>query len=144
VISASRAPRSSEASIGYVPEELPKVWYDGLAETYESFLDEHSQYYLPAADALRRLLGRGPGSCADIGCGTGHFVAVAHELGWTVTGVELSLDQIDRAKAKHHGVELVHADAVALPFEDQSFDAAYSTFTHTDFDDFPQAMAGRG
>jgi SAM-dependent methyltransferase len=30
----------------------------------------------------------------------------------------------------------VHGDATALPFADASFDAAISTFTHTDFDDF--------
>ena len=31
-------------------------------------------------------------------------------------------------------------DATALPFDDGSFDAAVSIFTHTDFDDFPAAV----
>lgn len=37
--------------------------------------------------------------------------------------------------------EIDPADATALPFPDESFDAAFSTFTHTDFDDFSAAAA---
>jgi SAM-dependent methyltransferase len=39
-----------------------------------------------------------------------------------------------RAEAK--GVRVVRSDATALPFEDATFDAAVSVFTHTDVDDF--------
>lgn len=34
----------------------------------------------------------------------------------------------------------MQADATQLPFPDGSFDAAFSTFTHTDFDDFRGAL----
>jgi hypothetical protein len=37
--------------------------------------------------ALRRLLGRGSGTCLDIGCGTGVQAATVRELGWTPVGV---------------------------------------------------------
>jgi SAM-dependent methyltransferase len=39
-----------------------------------------------------------------------------------------------RARAK--GVRAVRSEATALPFDDASFDAAVSIFTHTDVDDF--------
>jgi len=51
-----------------------------------------------------------------------------------VTGVDLSEDMLRRARGK--GVRAVRADVTTLPFEDASFDAAVSIFTHTDMDDF--------
>jgi len=114
--------------------------YDGLADAYVAFLAEHPAYYELAADALRRLLGRGAGRCLDVGCGGGQFFDVPLDLGWTVVGVDESEDQLRVAREGHPGVEVARADAGALPFADDSFDAAYATFTHTDFDDFAGAM----
>jgi SAM-dependent methyltransferase len=115
--------------------------YDGLADEYDAFVDSTSPYYLVAADALRRLLGSGTGRCLDVGCGGGHFLRAPLELGWQVIGVDVSEDQLRVARDRHPDVELVRADATALPFADDSFDAAFSTFTHTDFDDFAAALA---
>jgi SAM-dependent methyltransferase len=113
--------------------------YDGLAEEYAAFMDVDSPYHRVAVDALRRLLGRGAGRCLDVGCGGGHFIPVVLELGWDVVGADVSADQLRVARERLPGIELVEADAGALPFEDESFDAAYSTFTHTDLDDFAAA-----
>jgi SAM-dependent methyltransferase len=138
VISAPRgAPRYAEATIA----AMGTARYDGLADAYDAFVDVHAPYYSVAADALRRRLLTGPGRCLDLGCGGGHFTAVAVELGWTVVGVDGSADQLRVARRRLPDVELVCADAADLPFDDDSFDAAYSTFTHTDFDDFAAAIA---
>src|SRR5215218_10011085 len=131
------APRCGEASIGRVSS----AQYDGLADAYDAFVDTGSGYYGIAADALRRLLGRGGGRCLDVGCGGGHFLDVTLKLGWSIVGIDASLDQLRVARARHPRVELVHADATALPFPAGSLDAAYSAFTHTDFDDFAGALA---
>lgn len=120
---------------------MDEARYDGLAAEYDAFMDTESAYYLVAAGALGRLLGAGKSRCLDVGCGGGHFIEVAEGLGWAVTGIELSADQLEHARARHPGLELVHGDATALPFSDASFDAAYSTFTHTDLDDFAGAVA---
>jgi SAM-dependent methyltransferase len=119
---------------------MAKARYDGLADAYDAFVDVHAPYYATAADALRRLLGGGSGRCLDVGCGGGHFATVALELGWTVVGVDASQDQLRVARRRVAGLELVQADAAALPFADESFDAAYSTFTDSDLDDFAGAM----
>jgi SAM-dependent methyltransferase len=115
--------------------------YDGLAKAYDAFVDVDSPFNRVCAEALRRLLGPGDGRCLDVGCGGGHRLTSAIELGWTVVGVDASADQLRVARERLPDVELVHADATALPFADESFDAAFSTFTHTDFDDFAAAMA---
>jgi SAM-dependent methyltransferase len=128
------APRSGESSIGHVSGVAR---YDGLAEWY----DEHLQgFTLRWTDALRDLLGPGPGRCLDLGCGTGLHFATLAELGWTTTGIDLSADQLRLAAARDDAVEVVQGDASSLPFADATFDAVASIFTHTDIDDYPGAV----
>ncbi len=84
------------------------------------------------------LLGDGPGRLLDVGCGGGaHAVELAAHA-WSVTGVDVSAAQLELARAR--GVDVVEADAAELPFDDASFDAAVSMFTHTDVDDFGAVM----
>jgi SAM-dependent methyltransferase len=111
--------------------------YDGIAEWYDSDLigDHHD----PGREAAARLLGRGTGRLLDVGCGTGAHASVLGALGWELTGVDISEDMLRIARAR--GLDVVQADAAQLPFDDQSFDAAVSLWTHTDVDDF-QATAG--
>jgi SAM-dependent methyltransferase len=110
--------------------------YDGLAEWYEEFRpalgDEEIQAFV-------RLLGPGKGRCLDLGCGTGLPTAAAAELGWSVVGVDVSNDLLEVARTR--GVDVLEARADALPFDDASFDAAISVWTHTDIDDFGAALA---
>jgi ubiquinone/menaquinone biosynthesis C-methylase UbiE len=112
------------------------VRYDGLADWYD-------QEFQPAAlegdawQVVARLLGEGSGALLDLGCGTGAYAGGLAELGWEVTGVDVSEDMLRRARER--GATVVQADATDLPFDDGSFDAAVSIFTHSDFDDFPAA-----
>lgn len=109
--------------------------YDGIAQWYEEFrpalaVDEEA--------ALRRLLGSGGGRCLDVGCGTGVSTVTVAELGWSAVGVDLSEDMLRSARSR--GVDAVQGTATALPFEDASFDAAVSVWTHVDLDDFAGAL----
>jgi ubiquinone/menaquinone biosynthesis C-methylase UbiE len=116
---------------------MGKARYDGVAEWYDAEFAT-TELGLSARRVVLRLLGDGPGRLLDVGCGGGaHAVAFA-ERGWTVTGIDVSPVQLELARARR--VEVLEADATALPFEDASFDAAVSIFTHTDVDDFPAVM----
>jgi SAM-dependent methyltransferase len=110
--------------------------YDGLAAWYEEFRPAPNEQEV---DALERLLGPGSGRCLDLGCGTGIGTASVAELGWAVVGVDVSADLLDRARSR--GLDVVQAPAEDLPFEDASFDAAVSFWTHTDIDEFAAAVA---
>jgi SAM-dependent methyltransferase len=109
--------------------------YDGVVDWYQEFRPALSEV---EADVLERYLGRGAGRCLDLGCGTGVAIPELTRLGWTVVGVDVSERMLERAQA--HGAELVHAPADALPFDDDSFDAVVSIWTHTDVDDFPAVI----
>jgi arsenite methyltransferase len=80
---------------------------------------------------VREALGAAPGErILDVGCGPGFYCAeLAAEVGpsGSVVGVDSSpamLELAARRCAGHAGVELRTADAVSLPVDDASFDAA--------------------
>ncbi len=59
----------------------------------------------------------------DIGTGTGRFAQYFNDAGFTVIGVDVSLQMMHQAREKEVR-DLVRADAHHLPFRDQSFDAS--------------------
>ena len=111
--------------------------YDGLAEWYDAEFAQADSGRAARSIALR-LLGEGLGRLLDLGCGGGAHAVSFRDAGWDVTGVDLSEDQLRLARER--GLDVVRADAATLPFDDASFDAAVSIFTHTDFDDFAGAV----
>jgi SAM-dependent methyltransferase len=111
--------------------------YDGIADWYDAEF-QPAPLESEKWQVLVRLLGDGNGPLLDVGCGTGAYTAGLAERGWDVTGVDLSADMLRRARER--GVDAIRVDATALPFEDASFAAAVSLFTHTDLDDFPAAL----
>jgi SAM-dependent methyltransferase len=114
--------------------------YDGVADWYDDVFLGAEPERSAASEALARALGRGSGRCLDVGCGTGVFLARLAELGWEPVGLDESAAMLERARRRGPGIELVQADATAIPFPDGSFDAAVSMWTHTDIDDFPACV----
>jgi len=114
--------------------------YDSVADWYdEEFLGAEAESSL-AVRTLARLLGPGRGRCLDVGCGTGIFLPKLGALGWEPVGLDESAGMLRRARERALDTELVQADATAMPFDDGSFDAAVSMWTHTDLDDFPASL----
>jgi SAM-dependent methyltransferase len=111
--------------------------YDGIAEWYDR--DFLGSTHDPGRAAAARLLGHGSGRLLDVGCGTGAQYPALRELGWSVVGVDISADMLRLARER--GLEVVQADARALPFEDGSFDASVSLWTHTDAEEFGKVVA---
>ena len=124
-----RAPRYAEASITLVS----RARYDGVAEWYDRAFATGELAAEPR-DAALRLLGVPSGRLLDVGCGTGAHTAAFAKQGWQVLGIDLSQDQLRLARER--GLEVMQSDAAELPFDDKSFDAVVSMWTHTDVDDF--------
>jgi SAM-dependent methyltransferase len=130
-----RAEALRAAAADYYHRPMPR--YDDIAEWYDAEMAT-SHLGLSGRRIALRLLGPGPGRLLDVGCGGGsHMLAFAAE-GWSPTGVDSSSAQL--ALARQRGCEVVPGRAEELPFDDQSFDASVSMYTHTDVDDFPTAL----
>jgi demethylmenaquinone methyltransferase / 2-methoxy-6-polyprenyl-1,4-benzoquinol methylase len=95
----------------------------------------------PVYDAMNRVMTAGldlrwrrlaaaevvqPGNhVLDAACGTGDLAVADHRAGAaSVTGLDFSPRMLARARRKAPGLEWVEGDLLALPFPDNSFDAA--------------------
>lgn len=60
----------------------------------------------------------------DACCGTGDLALAAERAGGKVTGLDFAERMLERARRKSSSVTWVRGDLLALPFADQTFDAA--------------------
>ncbi|MGW1980415.1 SAM-dependent methyltransferase [Streptomyces sp. NPDC001889] len=114
--------------------------------------DSDGSSFLEATDRLTDLVAErvaaGPGRrLLDVGCGTGRpALRLAAESGARVTGVSISHREIGlaRARAERSGlgdrVAFRFADAMALPFDDESFDTAWAIESLTHMSDRAEAL----
>jgi demethylmenaquinone methyltransferase/2-methoxy-6-polyprenyl-1,4-benzoquinol methylase len=105
-------------------------------EAVRSMFDRIAPLYDPMNRAMTAGLDRGwrraaaaavvrPGDrVLDACCGTGELALADAAAGGVVTGVDFSEPMLERARRKSSAIEWVRGDALALPFEAGSFDAA--------------------
>ena len=76
----------------------------------------------------------------DACCGTGDLAIAARARGADVVGVDFSEAMLEHARAKSSEIEWVHGDALALPFDDASFDAVTVGFGVRNVDDLDAGL----
>ncbi|WP_437310872.1 SAM-dependent methyltransferase [Sorangium sp. So ce388] len=116
---------------------LEIAWGDGIHVGY--WPDPSDDGPLEAAqerltDWMIEAIGVGPGQrVLDVGCGVGHpAIRLAKATGCDVVGITVSQAQVELAtrRAASEGLEgrvsFVRADAMEIPFEEGSFDAAWA------------------
>ena len=92
--------------------------------------------------ATRAALALQPGErCLDIAAGTGVSTEELARSGALVVGADLSLGMLTVGKAVRPAVDLLAADALALPFLDGRFDAATISFGLRNFVDPAAGLA---
>src|SRR5438034_604856 len=102
---------------------MDRARYDDVAKWYDDTYAT-SELGLAGRRMVLQLLGDGPGRLLDVGCGGGSHMLAFAEHGWTVTGVDVSGEQL--ALARERGCDVVAARAEDLPFDDELFDAVVS------------------
>lgn len=102
-------------------------WGDGHYETTALALSQAAEIAVDALSVQDRI------SVLDAGCGTGNASIAAARRGARVIGVDPAtrLVQVARERARQADVdaEFVIGDAMALPFEDQSFERVVAVFS---------------
>lgn len=105
----------------------PQSWND-VAQGYGTFLRDHLARY--AADALA-IANLGPADdVLDVATGPGTLALQAAETA-SVVALDFSAGMLQALQANvkpHHRLRTVEGDGQALPFESDSFDAAFSMF----------------
>jgi 2-polyprenyl-3-methyl-5-hydroxy-6-metoxy-1,4-benzoquinol methylase len=107
-----------------------KQWYESLFENYARKYDEEAYVHgtVGECDFIEQEIKRNKSlKIIDIGCGTGRHAIELTKRGYNVTGVDLSENQIKRAREKAQEAEVTidfqTQDARNLPF-DGEFDLA--------------------
>jgi demethylmenaquinone methyltransferase/2-methoxy-6-polyprenyl-1,4-benzoquinol methylase len=77
----------------------------------------------------------------DACCGTGDLAVAAEREGGVVTGLDFSPGMLERARRKSNTVTWVEGDLLALPFDDDAFDAATVGFGVRNVADLEAALA---
>jgi demethylmenaquinone methyltransferase/2-methoxy-6-polyprenyl-1,4-benzoquinol methylase len=84
----------------------------------------------------------GPGARAlDVATGTGDLAVALRVAGAEVVGCDFSEEMLDRARRKEPAARFEWADALALPYDDDSFDAATVGFGARNFSDLPKGLS---
>jgi SAM-dependent methyltransferase len=92
----------SSGDFKYYPEKLTKKFFTGIFAK----CGINSPY---------------SGRILDVGCGTGFYCNIFHEMGFHPVGIDFSSTAIEKAREKYPLLEFHVADALNLPFEPGSF-----------------------
>ena len=100
--------------------------WERAAEAYADTFELATRLY---ADALLDAVNVRPGEALlDDACGTGFVAATAASRGTVVVGADFSPAMLAQARRLHPTIRFDHADAEALPYGDESFDAVVVNF----------------
>src|SRR3954447_12810683 len=128
---------------GTLPAESVRAMFDRIAGVYDVMntvmtAGLHHRWRSRAADLARV----GPGSRAlDVATGTGDLAIELAARGASVVGSDFSEGMLEVARRKSPELTWEQGNALALPYEDDSFDAATVGFGARNFSDLPRGLA---
>ena len=121
---------------------LVAAGYDAMADTWETWsahVSDDSRY-----EWLTRLTERLPDGArvVELGCGNGTRETRELASRYQLTGVDLSTEQLRRARARVPGATFVHGDLTTVDFAPESLDAvcAFYVLNHVPRDLLPQVF----
>jgi demethylmenaquinone methyltransferase/2-methoxy-6-polyprenyl-1,4-benzoquinol methylase len=128
---------------GTLEEGQVRAMFDRIAGVYDVMNSVmtaglHHRWRERAVDLARV----GPGSRAlDVATGTGDLAIALATRGAEVVGSDFSEGMLERAREKSSAVRWEQANALALPYEDDAFDAATVGFGARNFSELGRGLA---
>jgi demethylmenaquinone methyltransferase / 2-methoxy-6-polyprenyl-1,4-benzoquinol methylase len=138
--------QAADARSGTLPETQVRAMFDRIAGIYDLMnsvmtAGMHHRWRERAVD----LAGVGPGSRAlDVATGTGDLaIALAQRTGpeGEVVGSDFSEAMLELARRKAPAISFESGNALELPYEDDSFDAATVGFGARNFSDLGRGLS---
>lgn len=125
---------------------MAREGYDRMAEVYANHVAEELAVPSIVRCALEsfahRVEQQGPGTVADVGCGSGHVTAFLAELGLDIFGVDNSPALLRLARTAHPEIRFEAGRLASLPADTGSLGAVISkhSLIHTPADLVPAAL----
>jgi cyclopropane fatty-acyl-phospholipid synthase-like methyltransferase len=117
--------------------------YDAMAETWESWVKRIEND--PRAEWRDELVARLPDGArvVELGCGNGTEETRVLAERFRLTGVDLSAEQLKRARERVPAADFLQADFTSVSFDEGSCDAvaAFYAFNHVPRDLLPELFA---
>jgi len=83
--------------------------------------------YFPRVEADKFLSSLSIGNTIlDVGCGSGRDTRIFTELGYKVTGIDISEKLLDMARKENPGLDFQYMDTKTLSFQDGTFDGIWA------------------
>src|SRR5262245_38262184 len=105
-------------------------------DVHLSTIEKHEM----ATPTFREFLGRGGMRVLESGCGTGRWMAFFEKLGNRAYGVDDSWGPLRVAREHDPDMNLCRANALATPYRDGVFDAAFSSYVAEHFPEGPEPL----
>lgn len=100
-----------------------RVFYDRVSPFYELVFTDHLLHARTMAATISEEFPRSAGiKILDVACGTGVLSRRLKEQGFSMTGLDFSLQSLQRLKQTASAISIIQADAATLPFGSASFD----------------------
>ncbi|HTL37604.1 MAG TPA: methyltransferase domain-containing protein [Kofleriaceae bacterium] len=114
----------------------------GWQRAASAYPDTFGQVTLQAVEPLLDAVGAGPGvRLLDIATGPGYVAAAATRRGANATGIDFAPAMVEHARQLHPGLDIREGDALNLPFDAATFDAAVAGFVLLHVDEPERALA---
>ena len=120
---------------------LAAAWEAG-AEQWIAWAREpgHDSYWTFNRDAFLEVVPQPGRRTLDLGCGEGRFSRDLKRLGHDVVGIDASRTMVAAARSADPSIEVLEADAAALPFPDGAFDLVLAFMSLQDVEDLDGAL----
>lgn len=130
------------ARSGTLPADSVRVMFDRIAGVYDVMntvmtAGLHHRWRSRAVDLARVGLGS---RALDVATGTGDLAIELARRGAEVVGSDFSDGMLERARAKAPALRWERADAMALPYDDNAFDAVTVGFGARNFGDLDRGL----
>jgi SAM-dependent methyltransferase len=113
-----------EQSDKFLFKSGPKVYDDFYADVYDYLVFNNLKDEYEVGEIMNKTTPSNESKILDVGCGTGHHVAMLSSKGLDVLGIDTSPSMIDKAKENYPNYKFEVADAL----DSETFQA--NSFTH--------------